>query len=82
MKWLAIPVAGFLVGLSSAAGAAPQTFNTALPVAKGEYVFREQLFDRRAQGDPSAAGRDLHVRGSISVLGSGIGRGWVVFEIG
>ncbi len=81
MKWLAIPVAGFIVGLSSSAGAAPQTFNTALPVAKGEYVFREQLFDRRAEGDPSAANRDLHVRGSISVLGSGIGRDWVVFGV-
>ncbi len=52
--------------------AAPQTFNTALPVAKGEFVFREQFVYRKAGGDPSAAGREVEVLGAISVLGYGV----------
>lgn len=50
---------------------APQTFNTALPVAKGEFVFRQQFLYRKAEGDPSAANRDLEVLGGVSVLGYG-----------
>lgn len=51
--------------------AAPQTFNTALPVGKGSFVLREQLMYRKAADDPSAMGRNLEVRGGISVLGYG-----------
>ncbi len=32
-----------LAGLTQNALAAPETFNTALPVAKGEFLFREQF---------------------------------------
>jgi len=60
---------------------APQTFNTALPVAKGEFVFREQLFRHRASDDPSAADRDLEVLGSVSVLGVGVSRNLVLFGV-
>ena len=51
--------------------AAPETFNTALPVGKGDFVFREQFLYRKASDDPSAADRDLEVLGGISVLGYG-----------
>ncbi len=37
------------------ASAAPVTFNTALPVAKGEFIFREQFLYRKAGDDPSPA---------------------------
>lgn len=52
--------------------AAPQTFNTALPVAEGNYVFREQVFVRNASDDPGPADRDLDVAGAVSVLGYGV----------
>jgi hypothetical protein len=57
--------------ISGEAYAAPETFNTALPVAKGEFIFREQFLYRKASDDPSAAERDLEVLGGISVLGYG-----------
>jgi hypothetical protein len=43
------------------ATAAPITFNTALPVARGEGIVRVQAVYRRATGDPSPADRDLEV---------------------
>lgn len=52
--------------------AAPQTFNTALPVAEGEFVFREQILYLEATGDPSPADRELNVLGAVSVLGYGV----------
>lgn len=58
---------------------APETFNTALPVAKGEFVFREQFLYKKASGDPSPADRDLEVLGGISVLGYGATSGLAVF---
>ncbi|MFQ5565129.1 MAG: transporter [Paracoccaceae bacterium] len=61
------------------ADAAPQTFNTALPVAQGEFVFREQFIYRRAADDPSAAGREVEVMGAISVLGYGATPDFAIF---
>ena len=81
MNRLSITVAVLFAGYSTSANAAPQTFNTALPVAKGEFVYRGQLFERRASGDPGAADRDLRVRGAVSVLGRGVARNWVVFGV-
>jgi len=60
------------IGAASAAVAAPQTFNTALPVAEGQFVWREQILYREMGGDPTAAGRDVTVLGGISVLGFGV----------
>ncbi len=59
-------------GTVPTATAAPETFNTALPVAAGEFLFREQFLYRRATADPSPADRVLDVRGGISVLGYGV----------
>ncbi|MCZ6856011.1 MAG: transporter [Gammaproteobacteria bacterium] len=73
-------VAGLLLWtLATSSHAAPQTFNTALPVAKGEFVLREQLFSRRARDGPNTANRDFHARGIISVLGRGVARNFAVF---
>ncbi len=55
----------WLVAATSPGLAAPQTFNTALPVAQGEFVFRQQAFIKKASKDPSAADRDLTVLGKI-----------------
>ncbi len=66
-------LASTLAGLfSGQALAAPQTFNTALPVAEGEAVFREQFLYRKADDDPGPANRDLEVSGGISVLAYGV----------
>lgn len=39
--------------------AAPITFNTALPVAKGEFINREQVVLVRSGSDPSSLQRDM-----------------------
>jgi hypothetical protein len=70
-----------LVGLVSVGHAAPQTFNTALPVAKGEFIFREQFIYRNASDDPSPADRELDVLGGISVLGYGATHDLAVFGV-
>jgi hypothetical protein len=61
--------------------AAPITFNTALPVAEGHFVFREQFLDQQASDDPSAANRDVEVLGGISVLGYGVTSDLALFGI-
>lgn len=60
-----------IAGTPAAAQAAAQTFNTALPVGDGNFVFRQQLFYRSAGDDPTAADREAEAWGSISVLGYG-----------
>lgn len=69
------------VAAAGQAGAAPQTFNTALPVAEGEFVFREQFFYTKAGDDPSSADRNLEVLGSVSVLGYGATSDLAVFGV-
>jgi hypothetical protein len=61
--------------------AAPQTFNTALPVAEDEFIFREQLFFRSVGDDVSAADREIEVLGSVSVLGYGISSNFAAFIV-
>ena len=61
----------FATGPVSLAQAAPQTFNTALPVAQGEFVFREQFVLDQSGDDPSAADRDRTAWALVSVLGYG-----------
>lgn len=53
------------------ADAAPITFNTALPVAEGEFIFREQAVLEQSGGDPSGQDRDVTNWAAISVLGYG-----------
>jgi len=62
----------FFIALSSTVYAAPITFNTALPVAKGAFINREQLIVRRFDEDNTSANRDLEVNGLVSVLGYGV----------
>ena len=54
--WRGSAIALFaLVGSTTTTWAAPETFNTALPVAKGEFLFGEQFLYKRASDDPSPA---------------------------
>jgi hypothetical protein len=58
-------------GWAAAARAAPESFNTALPVAEGEFVFREQFILDQSGDDPSGADRDRTAWVLVSVLGYG-----------
>jgi len=55
-----------------AAWSAPITFNTALPVAEGEFIFREQFLAGQSGDDPGGANRDRQAFAAVSVLGYGI----------
>ncbi len=67
--------------LASLAQAAPLSFNTALPVAKGEFVFREQFVLDQSGDDPSGADRDRTAWSLDSVLGYGATRNLAVFGV-
>lgn len=76
---LAFAVVGAITpGLSQGA---PQTFNTALPVGKGDFVLREQFLYIKASDDPSAMDRNLEVLGAISLLGYGATSDLAVFGV-
>ncbi len=68
--WSTVFMAGCLCAGSIAA--APITFNTALPVAAGQFVFREQFVLDQSGHDPSALSRDRLAIAAVSVLGYGI----------
>ena len=52
--------------------AAPLTFNTALPVATDEFVFRGQVVVNRSGDDPSGTNRDRTVSSGVSAHGYGV----------
>ena len=62
-------------------GAAPITSNTAVPVGKGEFVFREQFLLRQREDADNPLDRDIRIRGAISVLGYGINPDLAVFGV-
>ncbi len=64
--------AALVVPAGGVSQAAPQTFNTALPVAEGEFVFREQIILDESGDDPSGANRDRTAFSAVSVLGYGV----------
>jgi len=63
------------------AQAAPETFNTALPVAQGETVFRGQVVLNQSGNDRSGAARDRTAWTAVSVLGYGINSDFAVFGV-
>ena len=67
--------------LTSQGFAAPITFNTALPVAKGEFVARIQGVIDQSGHDPSTANRDRNAQSMISVLGYGLSRKLALFGV-
>lgn len=73
-------VVAAMTGLAAMAiHAAPITFNTALPVGKGEFVLREQVIISQSGDDPGGANRDFRTRALVSVLGYGINGRLAVF---
>ena len=80
VRWLG-PVAMVLaLALHPASSAgAPITFNTALPVAQGEFVFRQLFTYGRASRDPTGLSRSLKAFSSTSVLVYGITSDLAIF---
>jgi len=70
-----------IIGGGADAWGAPITFNTALPVAKGEFVFREQFIVAQSGEDASGADRDRRALAAISVLGYGVSGKLAVFGV-
>lgn len=58
---------------------APITFNTALPVAQGEFLYREQLISNRSGDDPANLDRKRTANTAVSVLGYGVSGKLAVF---
>ncbi len=79
MRWIVHFLATLVLALADPATAAPITFNTALPVAKGGFIVREQVLRRSFAGDSSPLNRDLEVNGLVSVLGYGVAPSFAVF---
>jgi len=61
--------------------AAPITFNTALPVAEGEFIAREQFIVNQSGNDPSGANRDRTETAAVTAVGYGINHQWTVFAV-
>lgn len=61
--------------------AAPQTFNTALPIGSGQIVLREQFMYKRVNEDPTPLDRDIEVLGAVTVAGYGITSDLTVFAV-
>ena len=74
-------VAVVTINWMNAASSAPITFNTALPVAKDEFVFRQQLISGQSDDDPSGADRDRTAQAAVSVLGYGVTNKLVLFGV-
>ncbi len=68
-------------GWTSDALSAPITFNTALPVAKDEFLAREQYVVNQSGDDPSGADKDRTARAAVSVLGYGVNGKLAVFGV-
>jgi len=59
----------------------PVTFNTALPVSKGEGVVRVQAKYLSATGDPGSMNRELTVK-ALPIVGAwGVTSRWTLFGI-
>ncbi len=70
-----------LVTMTSSALAAPITFNTALPVAKEEFLFRQQFIVMQSGDDPSEAKRDRSETISATTLAYGISNRLALFGV-
>ncbi len=70
-----------LVTMTSSTLAAPITFNTALPVAKEEFLFRQQFIVMQSGDDPSGAKRDRSETMSATTLAYGINNRLALFGV-
>lgn len=79
-KYGLLPVMLWLCAGSTAVSA-PITFNTALPVAKSEFIFRQQFIVIQSGHDPGTADRDRTAWSAVSVLGYGVTGRFALFGV-
>ncbi|MDQ7019657.1 MAG: transporter [Robiginitomaculum sp.] len=72
---------GALMAAPGTAFAAPITFNTALPVSKGEFLARQQFIVTNLSDRLGGMKRDVTVRAGVSVLGYGVTPKLAVFGV-
>lgn len=75
-----LTIAG-VIGGSTGAWAGPITFNTAIVLAKDEFVVREQYVLNRSGDDPSGTDRDRTSQQLISVLGYAFTSDFMLFGV-
>ncbi len=80
-RWIHIGFGVYAVGWAAQALAAPITFNTALPVAKGEFVARIQAVRAQSGDDPSGADRDRTETAAVAALGYGLTGDFALFGV-
>lgn len=66
---------------SGSVAAAPISFNSALPVSQGEFVWRQQLRWLHADRDDQIGARSMRARAAISVLGYGVNHQLALFAV-
>ena len=82
-RWLPVPAlaaGALLLMIAPTPQAAPNTFNTALPVAREEFIWREQFVWRERSGD-GPMDREVSVQALGSVLGYGLTPKLAVFGV-
>ncbi len=70
-----------VVGWADAAWSGPITFNSAIVLAEGEFVVREQFVFNRSSDDPSGADRERESLGVVSVLGYAVDKDLMLFGV-
>lgn len=81
LAWPPLFAAAAAAWLTAPAGAAPVTFNTALPVAAGQFVVRSLWGYGRSGTDPSGLDRNRREDGLVHAIGYGIDAGWTIFGV-
>ena len=81
LYWLGAISLFAIFGWTGAASSAPITFNTALPVAEGEFIAREQFGLNQSGDDPSGADRDRTAWSVVSVLVYGVNSDLALFGV-
>lgn len=81
LVFVSVLVLAWVILSAGPSHAAPISFNTALPVAKGEFILREQAVILRSTDDRGDADRDLSVLAVPSVLVYGVNAKLAVFGI-
>jgi len=77
---VALMTGSVVIGTRSA-WSAPITFNTALPVAKNEFLVREQFIINKSGGDPGNLNRNRTAKAAVSVLGYGVNGKLALFGV-
>ena len=70
-----------VVSVTTPSWSAPITFNTALPVASGEYLARAQYIINQSGDDASTLNRDRTAKTLVSVLGYGVSGKLALFGV-